>query len=40
VTVGASFTATGTQPVTFSVTHHEADNVPVNDSVTVNVTVQ
>ena len=40
VTVSASFTATGTQPVTFSVTHHEADNVPMNDSVTVNVTVQ
>ena len=38
VTVNATLTATGAWPATFSVTHHEADPAPTNDSVTTTVT--
>jgi uncharacterized repeat protein (TIGR01451 family) len=36
VSVNAVFPTSGTWPVTFSVTHHEADPTPANDSVTLS----
>jgi uncharacterized repeat protein (TIGR01451 family) len=40
VTVSGSLSQIGTWPVTFSVTHREADGVPANDSVTLTEAVQ
>jgi hypothetical protein len=39
VTVNGTLPTSGTWPVTFSVTHAEADSVPTNDSVAVSETV-
>ena len=40
VSVSAVLPTSGTWPVTFSVTHHEPDSVPGNDSTTVTESVQ
>jgi hypothetical protein len=39
VTVTGTLPTSGAWPVTFSVTHHEADSIPMNDSATVTESV-
>jgi hypothetical protein len=39
VTVTVAFSASGTWPVTFSVTHHEYDGNPSNDTASITETV-